>query len=95
MQLLSMLLLVLQAILAFLVLLLQMLLYFLQLALSTLLNVTNKLLTFFPALRELSDYLLNTSGGRLLREFFSLFVKKTHRLEAKFVWHNFLEKLKE
>lgn len=83
-----------ETIIAFLLLIIQLLLYGLQTLLSTLFAIIYKILSMIPVLREVTDYLLNTPAGRLLREFFGLFFNKTHRLEAKYAWQNFLKKLK-
>ncbi|MGE4588055.1 MAG: hypothetical protein AB7E34_00530 [Acidaminococcaceae bacterium] len=83
-----------EALIAFLLLIVQLLLYALQTLLSTLFAIIYKFLNMVPALRDFTDYLLNTPVGRLLREFFGLFFNKAHRLEAKYAWQNFLKKLK-
>ena len=83
-----------EAIIAFLLLIIQLLLYALQILFSTLFAIIYKVLSMIPVLRDFTDYLLNTPAGRLLREFFGLFFNKTHRLEAKYAWQNFLKKLK-
>ena len=83
-----------EAIIAFLLLVIQLLLYALQTLLSTLFAIIYKILSNLPVLREVTDYLLDTPAGRLIREFFGLFFNKAHRLEAKYAWQNFLKKLK-
>ena len=79
---------------AFLLLIIQLLLYALQTLLSTLFAIIYKIINMIPLLRDVTDYLLDTPAGRLLREFFGLFFNKAHRLEAKYAWQNFLKKLK-
>ncbi|MGL5206293.1 MAG: hypothetical protein ACRC8T_02105 [Acidaminococcaceae bacterium] len=83
-----------EALLAFLSLLVQLLLYALQTLLSSLFAITYKVLSVIPGGREFIDYLLNTPAGRLLREFFGLFLNRTHRQEARYAWQNFLKKIK-
>ena len=83
-----------EAIIAFVLLVGQLLLYALQTLLSTLFAIIYKILSVIPVLRDVTDYLLDTPAGRLLREFFGLFFNKSHRLEAKYAWQNFLKKLK-
>ncbi|NCD09423.1 MAG: hypothetical protein EOL98_08360 [Negativicutes bacterium] len=93
-QLFSILVFLLEMLLALLILVAQLFLYVLQIMFSSFFTIINKILSFFPILRDIVDYLMNTSAGRLIREFFGLFFNKSHRLGARYAWQNFLKKLK-
>ena len=93
-QLFSILVFLLEMLLALLILVAQLFLYILQILFSSFFTIINKILSLFPVLRDIVDYLMNTSAGRLIREFFGLFFNKSHRLGAKYAWQNFLKKLK-
>lgn len=65
------------------------LLYLLQLSLSFI----YKIIHTFPWTRDALEFLRDTPLGRMVRQLFSLFFNKTHRLEAHYAWHNLHQKL--